>query len=123
MTRCSLPRTIRSAAILLALAGLLSGCSAPLFAGMSLGEFGFVTSLFSTAATGKGLGEHAMDAATGRDCRIVEGLAREDRKLCERKTSPALEKDWKGLASLADGNAPAPDTNRLRAEPRDGRDG
>jgi len=122
MTHRRIPRAIRSPAILLVLAGLLSGCAGPVFAGMTLSEFGFITSAFSTAATGKGLGEHAMDAATGRDCRLIEGLAREDRKLCERKTSPALEKDWKGLASLADDAAPAPHPG-APAEPRDGRDG
>lgn len=94
------------AGLSLALLSALSGCASPLLAGLSLSEFGFASSLFATAATGKGLGEHAMDVVTGRDCRIIEGLARKDRKFCERKNSPALEKDWKGLASLADDTAP-----------------
>lgn len=118
MKRRHAPRAIRSTAILLVLAGLLSGCSAPIFAGMSVGELGLFSSLFSTAATGKGLGEHAMDAATGRDCRILEGLAREDRKLCERRNSPAIEKDWKGFAKLSRDPARTPGAT----EPRDGQD-
>jgi len=102
---------------------MLTGCSMPIFAGMTVGEFGFVGSIFSTAATGKGLGEHAMDAATGQDCNILEGLAREDRKICEDKGSPALEKDWRGLASLDDGSATAPEMKRVDIPPRDGNDG
>ena len=78
----------------------LSGCSAPIFASLTFAELTTAGSLISTAATGKGLGEHAMDAATGRDCRIFEAMVRDDRRLCERKSSFALEKDWKGLASL-----------------------
>lgn len=101
----------------------LSGCASPLLAGLTLSEFGFASSLFATAATGKGLGEHAMDVATGRDCRIIEGLARKDRKFCERKNSPALEKDWKGLASLANDTVPTNQKSSLDSESPDGQDG
>lgn len=92
-------RIFKLALPLLCLAAL-SGCSAPIFAGLTFAELTTAGSLISTAATGKGLGEHAMDAATGRDCRIFEAMVRDDRRLCERKSSLALEKDWKGLASL-----------------------
>jgi len=85
MRRPESPRTRLSAVLLILLSGALAGCSMPIFAGMTAGEFTFFGSLFSTAATGKGLGEFAMDAATGRDCRIIEGLAREDRKVCPPK--------------------------------------
>jgi hypothetical protein len=78
----------------------LSGCGIPLIAGMTLAELSTAGSLISTAATGKGLSEHAMDAATGRDCRIFESMIRNDRKVCEPEDSLALEKDWKGLASI-----------------------
>jgi hypothetical protein len=78
----------------------LSGCGMPLIAGMTIAELSTAGSLISTAATGKGLSEHAMDAATGRDCRIIDSMVRDDRSLCERKNSPALDKDWKGLASI-----------------------
>lgn len=78
----------------------LSGCGAPIFAGLTFAELSTAGSLISTAATGKGLSEHAMDAATGRDCRILDAMVRDDRRLCERRNSPALEKDWKGLASM-----------------------
>ncbi len=80
----------------------LSGCAIPLVAGFTVVELGTAGSLVSTAATGKGLGEHAMDAATGRDCRVVEAMVRDDREVCELENSPATEKDWKGLARLED---------------------
>lgn len=101
----------------------LSGCGVPLVAGMTLAELSTAGSLVATATTGKGLSEHAMDAATGRDCRIFESMVRNDRKLCERKDSLALEKDWKGLASI-DGEpyaaSPGLDPG---SEPRDARGG
>lgn len=101
----------------------LSGCGIPLIAGMTLAELSTAGSLVSTAATGKGLSEHAMDAATGRDCRIFESMVRADRKLCERKNSLALEKDWKGLASIDSGPyAGSPDVDP-GSEPRDARGG
>lgn len=93
-------RRIVKLALPLLCALVLSGCGIPLIAGMTLAELSTAGSLVTTAATGKGLGEHAMDAATGRDCRIFESMVRTDRKLCERKDSLALEKDWKGLASI-----------------------
>jgi RNA polymerase subunit RPABC4/transcription elongation factor Spt4 len=100
----------------------LSGCSAPIFAGMTFAELTTAGSLISTAATGKGLSEYALDAATGRDCRIVEAMVRDDRRLCERKNSPALAKDWKGLASLDDEAHVAPETDP-GSEPRNRWDG
>jgi hypothetical protein len=116
-------RRIVKLALPLLCALALSGCSIPLIAGMTLAELGTAGSLFSTAATGKGLGEHAMDAATGRDCRVFEAMVRSDRKLCERKNSLALEKDWKGLASI-DGEpyAASPDQDP-GSEPRNAKGG
>lgn len=101
---------------------LLSGCGAPIFAGLTFAELTTAGSLISTAATGKGLSEHAMDAATGRDCRIFEAMVRDDRRLCERKNSLALKKDWKGLASL-DGEPHAAPEMDLGSEPRNRWDG
>jgi hypothetical protein len=76
---------------------MMSGCGLPVVAGLTVTELATAGSLASTAATGKGFGEYAMDAATGRDCRIFEGIFRKDRHVCERKSSPALEDDWKGF--------------------------
>ncbi len=110
-------------ALIVLLAGTLAGCSTPLFAGLTLSELGLVTSVFSTAATGKGLGEHAMDVATGRDCRVLEGLAREDRRVCEPEDSPALDDDWLGLADVPDDTTAPAQVMRSDLPPRDGRDG
>lgn len=52
----------------------------------------------STATTGKGTTEHALDEMTGKDCRIIEGVARSDRRLCEPRGTPATDRDFKGLS-------------------------
>ena len=96
----------------------LSGRAVPLVAGFTVVELGTAGSLVSTAATGKGLGEHAMDAATGQDCRIVEAMVRDDREICEPENSPATEKDWKGFASLEDEPSTASPDLDPGSEPR-----
>lgn len=116
-------RRIVKLALPLLCALVLSGCGIPLIAGMTLAELSAAGSLVSTAATGKGLGEHAMDAATGRDCRIFESMIRTNRKLCERKDSLALEKDWKGLASIDGAPYTASPDQDLGSEPRNTRGG
>ena len=114
---------IITAALPMLCAFALSGCGIPLIAGMTLAELSTAGSLVATAATGKGLGEHAMDVATGQDCRVFEAMVREDREVCEPKDSPELEKDWKGLASI-DGEpyAASPDMDP-GSEPRNARGG
>jgi hypothetical protein len=51
----------------------------------------------SGAATGKTMDEHALSAATHKDCRVLEGIARTDRRVCEEHGAPATEHDFKGL--------------------------
>ncbi len=55
------------------------------------------TEVAPRAVNGKGLAEDGVDAATGKDCRLIEGTVRRDRKLCETKGSPETEKDFKGM--------------------------
>ncbi len=86
----------------LALTVLLSGCSGVVVAGLTLGEILTAGSIGSALLTGKGLGELAMDATTGQDCRILEGVFRQDRAICEPKDSVATQSDFKGLVSLLD---------------------
>jgi len=62
-------------------------------------------SLVTTAVTGKGTTEIALDILTGKDCRLIEGALREDRDFCEEEGSPATEDDFKGLAGWVDDNA------------------
>jgi hypothetical protein len=53
----------------------------------------------SVGASGKSIGEHALSAAAGKDCRVFEGSARADRKICEEHGAPATEGDFKGVKS------------------------
>ena len=56
--------------------------------------------LVSLAVTGKGLADHALDMVTRRDCRILEGLVKTERAVCERPGSLATADDFRGLLSL-----------------------
>ncbi len=49
---------------------------------------------------GKGLVEDGVDLATGKDCRLIEGLAREKREICETRGSAETTKDFKGLSGV-----------------------
>jgi len=81
----------------------LTGCTAPLVAGIpNL----VLTEVAPRAVNGKGLAEDGVDVATGKDCRVIEGVTRKDRKLCETPGSPATEKDFKGLSGMGDDPAP-----------------
>ena len=65
---------------------MLSGCAA-----------GVAATAASVGASGKTLTDHALDAVTGKDCRLVEGAARADRDVCEETGSAATAKDFRGL--------------------------
>jgi len=41
-----------------------------------------------------------MDLVTGKDCRIMEGLMRDDREVCEERGSPATYDDFNGVMGL-----------------------
>jgi len=60
----------------------------------------------STATTGKGLEDHALSYATGKDCNFIEGILRKDRKVCETPGSPATKEDFKGLFVKSDTATP-----------------
>ncbi len=51
----------------------------------------------SEVATGKTVGGHALSGVTGKDCDIIGGALRADRKVCEEPGAPATKKDFKGL--------------------------
>jgi hypothetical protein len=67
---------------------MLGGCAAPLVV---------YTEVLPRAINGKGLAEDGVDAATGKDCRVIDGVVRKDRKICEVRGSPETDKDFKGL--------------------------
>ena len=74
-------------ASLLAAVGLgVSGCAA-----------GVVADAASMGASGKSLTDHTLDAATGKDCRLIAGATRADRDVCEAPGSAATKRDFKGL--------------------------
>lgn len=77
---------------------MLAGCAGPLM----------IVSVASTVATGKGLSEHALSAATGKDCNILGSLLEKDRDLCEEPGSPATKNDFRGLLGGDDEEVPPP---------------
>ena len=90
-------RLIPAGAALL-FAATLSNCVAfPVLGGLTLNELSSGTSFISTGLTGKSLGEHGLDLATGKDCRLIEAAFRDDRKVCEERGSVATARDFKGL--------------------------
>ncbi len=91
-------RRFRILAVAVPIAFWVSGCAAPVvLGGLTVNEILTGFSLTSTLFSGKSLGEHALDAVSGRDCRFLEGVLRQDRALCEEPNSAATERDFKGL--------------------------
>jgi len=73
----------------------LTGCAATLVAGVPTVV---LTEVAPRAVNGKGLAEDVADEVTDKDCRVIEGTVRKDRKICETPDSPETKKDFKGLA-------------------------
>lgn len=86
--------------------GVLSGCALPFVGPLVFTDILTGASLLSSAATGKGVTEIALDFMTGKDCRLLEGALREDREFCEEHGSPATEDDFKGLVAWLEDNEP-----------------
>ncbi len=74
-----------------------------------------VTEVAPRAVNGKGLAEDGADAVTGKDCRVIEGTVREDRKLCEERGSRATDKDFKGFIRPSGRQRASSDPSRLPA--------
>lgn len=74
---------------------MLAACAAaPVVAGVPPIVY---TEVAPRAVNGKGLVEDGADAVTGKDCRVIEGTIRKDRKICETRGSPETKKDFKGF--------------------------
>ncbi len=82
------------------LVAITSGCMGAIIGAPLLDHAITATSAIMTASSGKGVAEYALDAATGKDCRILESALRQDRKLCETRGAPATARDFRGLDSL-----------------------
>jgi hypothetical protein len=50
-------------------------------------------SMASLAISGKGLGDQAVSVATGKDCRLLEGMVRSDRGICENYPAVATAEE------------------------------
>ena len=93
MRRQSLARGLAVVAAAL----LLSGCAAPIVAGMTLGTLSTIASVVSTAVTGKDWSDHALSWVTGKNCNVTEGILRKNRKICEERGSLAAAEDFQGI--------------------------
>jgi hypothetical protein len=100
---------------LLLAAPALSGCASAIIGGITLGEISAAAGLASVGTTGKGLQDHALSAVTGQDCRVLEGIVRQNRQICEEPGSPATEDDFKGVVVWLRG--PEDDEANPAAEP------
>ena len=95
-------RIIRKLALCGVICITVSGCAETIIAGLTIMDLFTAGSITSSLLTGKGIGEHAMDAVTGQDCRILDAIFRADRAICEPKDSIATKGDFKGLIALLD---------------------
>lgn len=108
---------------LLASAGLgLAACAGPVVLGINIGTATTIGSVASTAATGKGLGEHAVSAVVEKDCRLIESIVRKEREFCEEYGSPAQKEDFTGVASWFEPPEEAPPTMLAEVSPAAGAD-
>lgn len=71
---------------------------------MTLGDVSNIASIASTLTTGKGIPEHLISFVMGKDCRLMEGIMREDRRICEEQGAPSTAKDFKGVIVVLFGN-------------------
>lgn len=78
----------------------LSGCAAPVVGAVTIGEILTIAGISSSIMTGRDLGEHALSALTGKDCRFLEAVLREGRGICEDRNSVATKDDFGGLIAL-----------------------
>lgn len=86
----------------------LSGCAAPIIGSLTLSHLSTIASATTMTTKGKGAAEVALDVATGKDCRMMEGVMRKDRGICEENGSAATDEDFKGvIAFFADKPPPA----------------
>ena len=91
-------------AVLSVCAFLLSGCAV-----------GVVADIVSVGTSGKSVMDHVLDAATGKDCNLFQGVSRSDRDVCEPRESDATKHDFKGLAGLVKGLSDKSPTNKETA--------
>ena len=81
---------------------MLSGCASPIIGVLTIGEVASIAGLVSTFMSGQDLTEHALSAATGKDCRILEAMLRSERDFCVDHSDSSTENDFEGVIALFD---------------------
>ena len=81
---------------------MLSGCASPIIGALTIGEVASIAGLVSTFMSGQDLTEHALSAATGKDCRILEAMLRSERDFCVDHSDSSTENDFEGVIALFD---------------------
>jgi len=81
---------------------MLSGCATPIIGALTIAEISTIAGLVSTFMSGRDLTEHALSAATGQDCRILESILSSGRGICEDHGSLATAGDFQGVVALLD---------------------
>ena len=104
-------RRIAVASLVISLALALNGCAAMVAVVTSKAMLS--AGIASFVLTGKGLGDHALDLMTRKDCRILDAVLRESRGVCEEYGSPATDGDFTGVLAYQ----PGPPTADGSAEP------
>ncbi len=78
----------------------LSGCATAVVGSITVSQLSTAVGIASAATTGKGLQDHALSIVTGQDCRLLEGIFRTNRNICEEPGSPATEDDFPGVVVM-----------------------
>lgn len=104
---------------------MLSGCASPIIGALTIGEIASIAGLVSTFMSGQDLTEHALSAATGKDCRILEAMLRSERDFCVEHSDSATDGDFEGVIALFDEGQgstttlASADTNRVLSSEED----
>lgn len=88
----------------------ISGCATAVVGSLTLSQLSTIATVTTMTVQGKGVGEVALDVATGKDCRVMEGIVRQSRSICEVPGSAATDGDFKGVLALLQGEQRTDDT-------------
>jgi hypothetical protein len=100
-------RRVRKTGIAATLAAglMVSGCASPIIGALTIGEVASIAGIVSTFMSGQDLTEHALSAATGQDCRILESMLRSERDFCVDHNDATTDDDFEGVMALFDDGA------------------
>jgi hypothetical protein len=97
-------RRVRKTGIAATLAAglMVSGCASPIIGALTIGEVATIAGIVSTFMSGQDLTEHALSAATGQDCRILESMLRSERDFCVDHNDATTGDDFEGVMAMFD---------------------